>query len=149
MPFVIYPHACPLFGLTGSLLPRTSVNLLRCDSCNEMDTKQDWLQYSHRERMTMVQVVDVVVDETGRLSWLSEHLPAFIDNGDVLIFASQKAKVDELTGRLKAQGCRYMTLPFHCRRHDDWALARLISSQLSLMSRSALNLSVLDMSDGF
>ena len=69
--------------------------------------------------MTLVQVVDVVADEAGRLSWLSEHLPAFIDNGDVLIFASQKAKVDELTGRLKAQGCRCTTLPFHCRPYHD------------------------------
>ncbi|KAK9816276.1 hypothetical protein WJX74_010687 [Apatococcus lobatus] len=56
------------------------------------------------------QVVDVVADEAGRLSWLVAHLPAFIDNGDVIVFVSQKAKVDELTGRLKAQGCRAVAI---------------------------------------
>lgn len=53
-----------------------------------------------------MQAVEVVADEAGRLAWLSAHLPACIDHGDVLLFASQKAKVDELTARLKTQGCR-------------------------------------------
>lgn len=63
--------------------------------------------------MAMLQAVEVVADEAGRLAWLSAHLPACIDNGDVLVFASQKAKVDELTARLKAQGCRYAAPPLH------------------------------------
>jgi superfamily II DNA/RNA helicase len=41
-----------------------------------------------------------------KLAWLLGHLPGFIDAGDVLVFANQKAQVDELTAKIQAAGFR-------------------------------------------
>ena len=57
-------------------------------------------------RLACTQVTDVVEDGA-KLKWLTDRLPAFIDQGDVLVFASQKLRVDELTGKLKAGGFRW------------------------------------------
>lgn len=51
------------------------------------------------------QVAEVVEDKA-KLTWLTEHLPRFVDQGDVLVFASQKLRVDDLTNELKAGGFR-------------------------------------------
>ena len=50
-----------------------------------------------------VQVVDVMA-ANAKLQWLLARLPGFIDAGDVLVFANQKANVDELTAKLQAAG---------------------------------------------
>ena len=50
--------------------------------------------------------VTAVVEEGSKLQWLTERLPGFIDQGDVLVFAAQKVRVDELTEKLKAGGFR-------------------------------------------
>ena len=52
-----------------------------------------------------VQVV-AVVEAAAKLQWLKERLPALIDAGDVLVFAAQKVKVDEVTAQLTAAGFR-------------------------------------------
>ena len=57
-----------------------------------------------------VQVVEVVA-ATAKLPWLLARLPGFIDAGDVLVFANQKAHVDELTTKLQAAG--FKCVP-HC-----------------------------------
>ena len=57
--------------------------------------------------MTIVPLQVVAVVEGGaKLQWLKERLPSLIDAGDVLIFASQKVRVDELTAQLAAAGFR-------------------------------------------
>ncbi len=53
-----------------------------------------------------------VVATSGKLQWLLARLPGFIDAGDVLIFANQKANVDELTAKLQAAG-------FKCASHSQ------------------------------
>ena len=57
----------------------------------------------HVSCRTCVQVVDVVA-AAEKLPWLLTRLPGFIDAGDVLVFANQKAQVDELTAKLQAAG---------------------------------------------
>ena len=42
--------------------------------------------------------------EQDKLDWLLARLPGFIDEGDVLLFAGQRAKVDEVTAALTAAG---------------------------------------------
>lgn len=53
-----------------------------------------------------LQVVDVVDNDDAKKVWLMSRLQALIDQGDVLIFASQKARVDQLCDQLKAAGIR-------------------------------------------
>lgn len=48
-----------------------------------------------------------VVEEAAKLQWLLDRLPGFVDQGDVLVFAGQKVRVDELTDKLKAGGFRW------------------------------------------
>lgn len=45
------------------------------------------------------------------MAWLAGKVQEFIDQGDVLVFANQKARVDELTAKLKAAGVRSVILP--------------------------------------
>ena len=52
-----------------------------------------------------VQVVEVV-PAAEKLAWLLGRLPGFIDAGDVLVFANQKAQVDELAAKILAAGFR-------------------------------------------
>lgn len=40
------------------------------------------------------------------MPWLKVQLPAFIDAGDVLVFANQKARVDDVCQQLAAAGFR-------------------------------------------
>ena len=50
--------------------------------------------------------VAAVVEEAAKLAWLKERLPAFVDAGEVLIFASQKARVEMVVEQLKVAGFR-------------------------------------------
>ncbi|PRW59097.1 DEAD-box ATP-dependent RNA helicase 24 [Chlorella sorokiniana] len=52
------------------------------------------------------QVVEVLHDAGMKQTWVLDRLQRFIDDGDVLVFANQKAKVDELTAALQAAGAR-------------------------------------------
>ena len=74
-----------------------------------------------------MQVAEVVADEAGKQAWLLSHLPSFIDHGDVLVFAGQKARVDELTDKLKV-------LNFRCEESD----AKAHHCQEGLRLQSAL-----------
>ncbi len=51
--------------------------------------------------------VAAVVEEAGKWAWLQARLQGFIDEGDVLVFASTKARVDELSAQLQAAGVRH------------------------------------------
>eukprot|EP00884_Botryococcus_braunii_P014055 jgi/Botrbrau1/22650/Bobra.176_1s0072.1 len=51
------------------------------------------------------QVVEVV-EEAAKMEWLLSRLAGFIDQGDVLVFANQKARVDEINAKLQAKGFR-------------------------------------------
>ncbi|EFN57854.1 hypothetical protein CHLNCDRAFT_6836, partial [Chlorella variabilis] len=52
------------------------------------------------------QVVEVVHDLGSKQKWLLDRLQRFIDDGDVLVFANQKARVDELAAALQAAGAK-------------------------------------------
>lgn len=58
----------------------------------------------------LAQLTDVV-EEAAKLKWLTDRLPGFIDQGDALVFASQKLRVDDLTEKLKAAGFRWASVP--------------------------------------
>ncbi|KAK9804524.1 hypothetical protein WJX73_004516 [Symbiochloris irregularis] len=53
-----------------------------------------------------IRQVTCVVEEAAKHEWLTQRLQGFIDQGDVLVFAGQKLRVDELTDKLKAAGFR-------------------------------------------
>lgn len=57
-----------------------------------------------------LQVVEVLYDAAQKQKWLTDRLQQFIDDGDVLVFANQKARVDELTAALQAAGARCGTV---------------------------------------
>jgi hypothetical protein len=57
-----------------------------------------------------MQVVEVVHDIGSKQKWLLDRLQRFVDDGDVLIFANQKARVDELAAVLAAAGARWVRL---------------------------------------
>ncbi|ERN02145.1 hypothetical protein AMTR_s00045p00182070 [Amborella trichopoda] len=46
------------------------------------------------------QVVTVMASDAEKMPWLLNKLPAMVDDGDVLVFASTKAKVDEIESQL-------------------------------------------------
>ncbi|KAJ0052576.1 hypothetical protein Pint_00850 [Pistacia integerrima] len=48
----------------------------------------------------ITQVVHVIPSDAEKLPWLLEKLPGMIDDGDVLVFASKKASVDEIETQL-------------------------------------------------
>ncbi|CAN1285816.1 DEAD-box ATP-dependent RNA helicase 24, partial [Linum perenne] len=48
----------------------------------------------------ITQVVQVIPSDAEKLPWLLEKLPPMIDDGDVLVFASKKATVDEIESQL-------------------------------------------------
>lgn len=56
------------------------------------------------------QVVEVVYDVAHKQKWLLDRLQGFIDEGDVLVFANQKARVDELCAALQAAGARVASI---------------------------------------
>ena len=58
-----------------------------------------------------------MVEEAAKVSWLQARLQGFVDQGDVLVFAAQKVRVDEVVDRLKASGFRcagYTQSSFTC-----------------------------------
>lgn len=52
-----------------------------------------------------LQVVEIG-QEQAKLDWLLKKLPAMIDKGEVLVFANQIVRVDEITEKIKAIGHR-------------------------------------------
>ncbi|KAH9319005.1 hypothetical protein KI387_020774 [Taxus chinensis] len=48
----------------------------------------------------ITQVVNVIPSDAEKMPWLLNKLPELIDNGDVLVFASKKSKVDEVESQL-------------------------------------------------
>lgn len=50
------------------------------------------------------QVVEVLATDMMKYLWLSNNLSALVDAGEVLIFANQKARVDEITSKLIESG---------------------------------------------
>lgn len=58
----------------------------------------------------ITQVVDVIPSDAEKLPWLLEKLPGMIDEGDVLVFASKKATVDEIESQLAQRGFKVAAL---------------------------------------
>ena len=54
---------------------------------------------------TRVQVVSIV-PEAKKVEWLLTRLPEMIDSGEVLVFANQIVRVEEVTEKIKAMGHR-------------------------------------------
>ena len=52
-----------------------------------------------------MQVVEVV-QEQAKLEWLLSRLPAMIDSGEVLVFANQIVRVEEVAEKVKSAGHR-------------------------------------------
>ncbi|KAJ8748263.1 hypothetical protein K2173_000835 [Erythroxylum novogranatense] len=58
----------------------------------------------------ITQVVQVIPSDAEKLPWLLEKLPALIDEGDVLVFASKKATVDDIESQLAQKGFKVAAL---------------------------------------
>ncbi|XP_043708851.1 DEAD-box ATP-dependent RNA helicase 24-like [Telopea speciosissima] len=58
----------------------------------------------------ITQVVQVIPSDAEKIPWLLEKLPGMIDNGDVLVFASKKATVDEVESQLLQKGFKVSAL---------------------------------------
>lgn len=58
----------------------------------------------------ITQVVHVLPSDAEKLPWLLEKLPGMIDDGDVLVFASKKAAVDEIETQLSQKGFKVAAL---------------------------------------
>ncbi|GAB2282188.1 DEAD-box ATP-dependent RNA helicase 24 [Dionaea muscipula] len=58
----------------------------------------------------ITQVVNVLSSDAEKMPWLLEKLPGMIDEGDVLVFASKKATVDEIESQLTTRGFRVAAL---------------------------------------
>jgi len=56
------------------------------------------------------QVVNVLPSNDQKMPWLLEKLPGMIDDGDVLVFASKKARVDEIEKELIQRGFKIAAL---------------------------------------
>ena len=54
--------------------------------------------------MLPVQVVTITESDPAKEQWLMNNVAEFIDKGDVLIFANQKARVDIVCNKLKVAG---------------------------------------------
>ncbi|KAG9457854.1 hypothetical protein H6P81_002362 [Aristolochia fimbriata] len=52
----------------------------------------------------ITQVVHVIPSDSEKMPWLLEKLPGLIDDGDVLVFASKKATVDDIETQLMQRG---------------------------------------------
>ena len=52
----------------------------------------------------VTQCVHVMDSDDAKRRWLIENLPQFIDDGQVLIFSNQKAKVEDIAGQLESLG---------------------------------------------
>lgn len=58
----------------------------------------------------ITQIVHVMPSDAEKLPWLLEKLPVMIDEGDVLVFASKKAAVDEVEAQLLQRGLKVAAL---------------------------------------
>ncbi|KAB2068641.1 hypothetical protein ES319_A08G045600v1 [Gossypium barbadense] len=58
----------------------------------------------------ITQHVHVIPSDSEKLPWLLEKLPGMIDEGDVLVFASKKATVDEIESQLSSKGFKVAAL---------------------------------------
>ncbi|KAI3800895.1 hypothetical protein L1987_28994 [Smallanthus sonchifolius] len=58
----------------------------------------------------ITQEVQVLLSDSEKLNWLLDKLPELIDNGDVLVFASKKATVDEIESQLSQKGFKVAAL---------------------------------------
>ncbi|KAG1338805.1 DEAD-box ATP-dependent RNA helicase 24 [Cocos nucifera] len=58
----------------------------------------------------ITQVVNVIPSDAEKMPWLLEKLPGMIDEGDVLVFASKKATVDEIESQLVQKGFKVAAL---------------------------------------
>ncbi|KAJ7977676.1 DEAD-box ATP-dependent RNA helicase [Quillaja saponaria] len=58
----------------------------------------------------ITQVVQVIPSDSEKLSWLLEKLPGMIDEGDVLVFSSKKANVDEIESQLAQRAFKVAAL---------------------------------------
>ncbi|CAH9132573.1 unnamed protein product [Cuscuta epithymum] len=58
----------------------------------------------------ITQVVEVIPSDAEKLPWLIEKLPGLIDDGDVLVFASKKATVDDIESQLAERGFKVAAL---------------------------------------
>ncbi|XP_062143248.1 DEAD-box ATP-dependent RNA helicase 24 [Alnus glutinosa] len=58
----------------------------------------------------ITQVVHVIPSDAEKLPWLLEQLPRMIDDGDVLVFASKKAAVDEIESQLAQKSFKVAAL---------------------------------------
>lgn len=58
----------------------------------------------------ITQVVNVIPSDGEKMPWLLEKLPGMIDDGDVLVFASKKATVDEIENQLLQWGFKVAAL---------------------------------------
>lgn len=61
--------------------------------------------------MVLVQVVTITESDTAKEQWLMSNVADFIDKGDVLVFANQKARVDIVSDKLKVAGYKYVPNP--------------------------------------
>ncbi|KAG8653273.1 hypothetical protein MANES_05G004900v8 [Manihot esculenta] len=58
----------------------------------------------------ITQVVQVLPSDAEKMPWLLEKLPGMIDDGDVLVFGSKKATVDEIESQLAQKGFKVAAL---------------------------------------
>ena len=63
-------------------------------------------RYGIPDSNAVMQVAEIVEDSS-KSAWLHSRLQQFIDAGDVLVFASTQARVDELSGQLQSKGIKY------------------------------------------
>jgi ATP-dependent RNA helicase DDX42 len=50
------------------------------------------------------QVIEIFSDEDGKHRWLVDHVPSFVDEGEVLVFANQKNRVELLSEKIENLG---------------------------------------------
>ncbi|XP_020107971.1 DEAD-box ATP-dependent RNA helicase 24 isoform X2 [Ananas comosus] len=63
-----------------------------------------------RANEDITQLVHVIPSDAEKMPWLLEKLPSLIDDGDVLVFASKKATVDEIESQLVQKGFKVAAL---------------------------------------
>jgi len=56
------------------------------------------------------QLVAVLADDAGKLQWLLSNLQKCVDNGDVMIFAGKKSRVEQAEAALRDAGFRVAAL---------------------------------------
>ena len=61
--------------------------------------------WTQQTSISVLQVAEVVED-SAKWAWLQSRLQQFIDAGDVLVFTSTQARVDELSGQLQSTGIK-------------------------------------------